>query len=147
MTLKLTDTLSKAERSQRMSLIRSKGTKAEVAVRRMVTELGFRYRLHRKDIAGCPDLAFIRQKKVIFVNGCFWHQHKNCGLGRTPKSNLTYWIPKLRGNVERDKAVRKQLRKNRWKVMTVWQCQLKDSCRLKARLGRFLKYKQHSGET
>lgn len=134
----MTDTLSKAERSIRMGLIRSTGTNVEIAVRKMVTALGFRYRLHRKDLPGCPDLVFIGRKKVIFVNGCFWHHHKHCKLGRSPKSNLAYWIPKLTRNVERDQAVRKQLRRGGWGVLTVWECELSDTAKLRIRLTKFL---------
>ena len=96
------DTLSRKERSQRMSLIRNRDTKPELLVRRLIHGCGFRYRLHRADLPGKPDLVFPSRKKVIFVHGCFWHRHPACGLARLPKSRLSFWVPKLKGNRRRD---------------------------------------------
>ena len=92
------DTLSRKERSHRMSLIRNRDTKPELLVRRLVFRSGYRYRLHRSDLPGRPDLVFPGRKKVLFVHGCFWHRHPNCGLARLPKSRLSFWLPKLTEN-------------------------------------------------
>src|SRR3954453_9489446 len=96
------DRLTPERRSENMRRIKSKDMKPELLVRRLVFGLGYRYRLHRKDLPGKPDLVFPGRKKVIFVHGCFWHQHPDCREGRPPRSNITYWKPKLARNVERD---------------------------------------------
>lgn len=106
-------------RSENMRRIRSKDTRPEMAVRRIVHGLGYRYRLHRKDIPGKPDLVFPRHRKVIFVHGCFWHQHPGCQDGRLPKSNTSYWGPKLKRNVERDKTALAELSSLGWEVLVI----------------------------
>src|ERR1700761_3512616 len=98
----MADHLSPERRSKKMSRISSKDTKPELVVRRLLHGLGYRYRLHRKDLPGKPDLVFTKRKKVIFVHGCFWHQHSECREGRIPGSRLDYWEAKLKRNVERD---------------------------------------------
>jgi len=109
-----------------MAKVRSKDTKPEMIVRRLIYSLGFRYRLHRKDLPGKPDLVFFHRKKVIFVHGCFWHRH-NCKAGRKePKSNQEYWIPKLERNLLRDKENREVLVKMGWRVLVLWECELKN---------------------
>lgn len=109
-----------------MRAIRSKDMKPELAVRRAAYALGYRYRLHRKDLPGKPDLAFISKKKAIFVNGCFWHQHKTCREGRPPKSNSAYWAPKLQRNIERDRENVEALELAGWTVLTLWECEIAD---------------------
>jgi len=104
------DRLTAEERSRLMSRIRGKDTKPEMAVRRLVHGMGFRYRLHRRDLPGSPDLVLPRHRKVILVHGCFWHSHTSCRAGRVPASNTGYWVPKLRRNVERDAASQEALR-------------------------------------
>jgi DNA mismatch endonuclease, patch repair protein len=132
------DTFSAAARSEIMRRVRAKDTKPEMAVRRMVHAMGFRYALHRRDLPGCPDLVFPARRKVIFVHGCFWHGH-SCRAGRNrPGSNTGYWIPKLERNAARDAAHRRELRRLGWKSLAVWECQLKDAARLSRRLQRFL---------
>jgi DNA mismatch endonuclease (patch repair protein) len=126
------------QRRRTMQAIRSKNTKPEIFVRKLVHGLGFRFRLHHKGLHGSPDLAFIGRKKVIFVNGCFWHQHSGCPGCHVPKSKHAYWLPKLRRNVERDVANTAALRKAGWKVLTVWECELKNTKRLATRLQKFL---------
>jgi DNA mismatch endonuclease (patch repair protein) len=130
------DTLSRSERSARMGLIRSRDTKPELAVRRLVHGMGYRFRLCAKNLPGRPDLVFRSRAKVIFVHGCFWHMHKNCC--KPPKSRLHYWKPKLECNVERDKSVLRELRRRGWHSLVIWQCQLADAARLKRRIRRFL---------
>lgn len=130
------DTMSPSERSARMSLIRSTDTKPEQAVRRMIHGMGYRYRLHQKSLPGCPDLVFASKSKVIFVHGCFWHLHKNCG--RLPKSRQDYWKPKLEHNAERDQQVRRKLRRLGWRSLVIWECELHNEEKLARRIQRFL---------
>ncbi len=111
--------------------------KPEMAVRRMVHAMGYRYRLHRRDLPGKPDLVFGPRRAVIFVHGCFWHQH-NCRDGRQPKSNTGYWGEKLRRNVERDAQVRVALEADGWRVLVIWECETRDPEALKGRLEDFL---------
>ena len=120
-----------------MSRVRGKNSKPEMAVRRMVHGMGYRYRLHRGDLPGRPDLVFPSRRKVIFVHGCFWHRH-DCHLGRVPKSRLDFWLPKLEGNRRRDAANRAALVNIGWECLTVWECEIGDADALRARLARFL---------
>src|SRR3979490_759234 len=117
------DTLNRKERSQRMSLIRNRDTKPELLVRRLIHSCGFRYRLHRADLPGKPDLVFPARRKVIFVHGCFWHQHR-C-LRRKPKSNQDYWLPKLSKNKSRDARHLRELRGAGWSCLVIWECEVK----------------------
>lgn len=123
------DTLSPADRSERMSRIRSKDSKPEMVVRRLVHGMGFRYRLHRKDVPGKPDLVFGSRKKVIFVHGCFWHRHNDsaCKLARLPKSRLDFWLPKLERNAQRDAENSAHLEALGWDEMVVWECEVRKS--------------------
>ena len=136
----MTDNLNESERSERMRRIRAKDTRPEIAVRRLVYGLGYRYRLHRGDLPGKPDLVFSGRKKAIFVNGCFWHQHPepDCKLARLPKSRLDFWRPKLEGNAIRDKKNLAALSGLGWSVLVVWECQLRDTASLKHTLRDFL---------
>ena len=130
------DTLSPVERSQRMSRVRHKDTKPEWAVRRLLWALGFRYRLQGRKLPGRPDIVFSRLKKVIFIHGCFWHQHPKCG--RMPKSKLEFWETKLRENRARDLRNQRELKRLGWKYLVVWECQLKDLDALEFRVIDFL---------
>lgn len=132
------DSLSPAERSEIMSRVRSKNSRPELFVRKLVFALGYRYRLHAKDLPGHPDIVFRRCRKVIFVHGCFWHRHASCPLARLPKSRLDFWVPKLEGNRKRDEKNKRELARGGWRVLTIWECQLKNPERLGARIGRFL---------
>lgn len=132
------DLISAARRSLNMSRIRSKDTKPEMLIRRMLHRLGYRYSLHRRDLPGAPDLVFPSRRKVILVHGCFWHQHKRCIDGRLPKSREDYWLPKLLRNVERDRRNVAKLRRGGWKVMKVWECDVLSDRNLQERLVRFL---------
>ncbi|WP_321530166.1 DNA mismatch endonuclease Vsr [uncultured Desulfuromonas sp.] len=120
-----TDPLTTAQRSERMSRIRSSDTKPEIAVRRLIYSMGYRYRLHSKDVPGRPDIVFKGRKKVVFVHGCFWHQH-GCRQYRMPKSKLDFWLPKLENNIQRDKKVLQELKESGWNVLIIWECELKD---------------------
>jgi len=121
-----------------MSRIRSTDTKPEMRVRRLAYALGYRYRLHRRDLPGCPDLVFPGRRKVIFVHGCFWHLHPGCGAARIPKSRPEFWEPKLRRNFERDQGNLKLLTAAGWDVLTLWECQLKNEQQLTEAVLRFL---------
>ncbi|NAX10194.1 DNA mismatch endonuclease Vsr [Burkholderia pseudomallei] len=125
-------------RSENMRRIRSKDTEPELVVRRLVYAMGYRYRLHRKDIPGKPDLAFLGRRKVIFIHGCFWHQHPGCREGRPPKSNTDYWLPKLRRNQERDRVALAQLAASGWEALVIWECETKDSSALAIKIDDFL---------
>jgi DNA mismatch endonuclease (patch repair protein) len=133
------DTLTPEQRSERMARIRGRGTTPEVAVRRLVSSLGFRYRLHGR-LPGRPDLVFSGREKVIFVHGCFWHRHSHptCRLARLPKSRLGFWLPKLDGNAERDKRNLAALRRQGWRALIIWECQLRNLSVLSRRVQRFL---------
>jgi len=134
----MADKLTPERRSENMRRIRSKDTKPELIVRRMLHGLGYRYRLHRRDLPGKPDLVFGARRKVIFVHGCFWHQHTECREGRAPGSNTSYWAPKLARNVERDEAARSALDGMGWSSTIVWECELSDLNALASRLRAFL---------
>jgi DNA mismatch endonuclease, patch repair protein len=138
-----------ASRSRNMAAIKSTGMKPEMIVRSLTHRLGFRFRLHAKDLPGKPDLVFRSRRKVIFVHGCFWHQHKkkSCKDGRMPKSRVDYWKPKLLRNVERDRSTRRALARQGWAVLTLWECDiLRSPERVSARLTAFLDSPQHDQE-
>jgi len=132
------DSLSPAERSEIMARVRSKNSRPELFVRRLIFGLGYHYRLHAKDLPGHPDMVFRRPRKVIFINGCFWHRHAACAMARLPKSRLDFWLPKLEGNKKRDEKNKRMLQRDGWKVLTIWECQLKSAEKLGSRIRRFL---------
>ena len=121
-----------------MGRIRSSDTRPEMHVRRLLHRLGYRYVLHRRDLPGVPDLVFPSRKKIVFVQGCFWHQHEGCIDGRIPKSRVGYWKPKLQNNVKRDRLNIAKLRRAGWKVMLVWECEAAKADTVGKRLVRFL---------
>jgi DNA mismatch endonuclease (patch repair protein) len=125
-------------RSEQMRLIRSKNTKPEIIVRKLIYSLGFRYRLHSKSLPGHPDVFFPGRKKAIFVHGCFWHRHTNCRFARLPKSRLDYWLPKLERNRARDLRHIDELKSLGWGVLVVWECETKTDLTLSMRLNEFL---------
>lgn len=133
----MTDTLTKEQRSERMGRVRGRDTRPEWIVRRLVHGLGYRYRLHARDLPGRPDLVFRGRRKVIFVHGCFWHRH-DCHLARLPKSNLDFWIPKLTANRARDIANLAALEAAGWRALVVWECELRDTNTLATRIADFL---------
>jgi DNA mismatch endonuclease (patch repair protein) len=122
-----------------MSRIRKTDTNPELLVRRILHNLGYRFRLYRKDLPGCPDIVLPAHRKIIFIHGCWWHRH-NCHLGRRkPKSKTGYWLPKLEANKKRDKENRRKLRGLGWKVLVIWECQIKKENQLINRITNFLK--------
>jgi DNA mismatch endonuclease, patch repair protein len=135
------DKLTPERRSENMRRIKSKDMAPELAVRRLVHKLGYRYRLHRKDLPGKPDLVFGPKRKVIFVHGCFWHGHEREGCldARRPKSNTSYWNPKLSRNKERDTERIAALEAVGWEVLVIWECETKNDKALRTRLRQFLK--------
>ena len=134
------DILSKAERSALMSRVRGRDTKPEMIVRRLLHRMGYRYRLHRRDLPGKPDIVFVTKKKVVFVNGCFWHGHleKKCKLARMPKSRIDFWKAKIDYNRSRDERNTKALNAMGWGVFAVWECELKDMDAIRKKLVAFL---------
>ncbi|HPT50397.1 MAG TPA: DNA mismatch endonuclease Vsr [Accumulibacter sp.] len=134
----MTDTLTSEERSRRMALVRAVDTRPEMVVRRLIFGMGYRYRLHRRDLPGTPDLMFRSRRAVVFVHGCFWHRHEGCALARTPKSRVEFWKAKLDGNRDRDARKLEALSQAGWRVCVVWECELKDQGGLAERLRQFL---------
>jgi DNA mismatch endonuclease, patch repair protein len=132
------DKLSSERRSANMARIRSNDTSPEIALRKLIHGIGYRFRLHRKDLSGKPDLVFPSRRKVIFVHGCFWHQHSGCREGRVPASRREYWEPKLKKNQVRDAENQKLLEDDGWSVLTVWECSLRKHKPLMKSLRRFL---------
>jgi len=134
------DRISRAQRSENMRRIKSGGMKPEIAVRRLIHSLGYRYRLHRHDLPGRPDIVLGPRRKIVFIHGCFWHSHskKGCPRTRVPKSNLSYWIPKLTRTRARDEQNTVELRKLGWRVFVVWECETANLNRLRQRLQAFL---------
>lgn len=134
----MADRISKERRSENMRRIKSKDMKPEMIVRQIVHSMGYRYRLHRRDLPGKPDLVFGPKRKVIFVHGCFWHQH-TCRDGRIPETRRDYWEPKLLRNVQRDLEAMRKLEEADWNVLVIWECDTKDIERVSKSLQIFLK--------
>ncbi|HWK87275.1 MAG TPA: DNA mismatch endonuclease Vsr [Xanthobacteraceae bacterium] len=133
------DRISASQRSANMRAIRSTGMKPEMRVRQRIHAMGYRFRLHKSELPGKPDIVFARRRKVIFVHGCFWHQHKGCKHCRKPKSNQSYWLPKLARNVRRDRKHLKALKESGWKALVIWECQIKNDYSLEKQLRKFLR--------
>ena len=134
----MTDVYSAEKRSAVMRRVKGRDTTPERKVRRLLTSLGARYRLHRKDLPGKPDIVMAGRRLAIFVHGCFWHGH-DCARGaRVPKANRDYWLGKVGRNRERDVASRAALEAAGWRVETVWECEMKDEAALRARLAGLL---------
>lgn len=136
----MTDNLTKTERSALMARVRSKNTKPEIVVRRLTHAAGYRFRLHRRDLPGTPDLVFPSRRKVIFVHGCFWHGHTEatCRLARVPKSRRDFWISKVQYNRARDVANTRRLITSGWKSLVIWECELRNCAKVLWRITRFL---------
>jgi DNA mismatch endonuclease (patch repair protein) len=134
----MTDVYSPEKRSAVMARVKGKNTSPELAVRKVLTALGARYRLHRKDLPGKPDIVLPGRRLAIFVHGCFWHGH-DCARGaRVPQANRDYWVAKVARNQARDQRNRTDLAAAGWRVETVWECELKDPVALRARLEAML---------
>ncbi len=112
-------------RSRNMAAIRGKDTAPELAVRRILHAMGVRFRLHRKDLPGSPDIVLPRQRKVVFVHGCFWHRHEGCRYSTTPKTRQEFWVVKFESNVFRDNRNQSELKQLGWRVLVVWECELR----------------------
>jgi DNA mismatch endonuclease (patch repair protein) len=133
----MTDTRTVEVRSKIMASVGQKNTGPEMVVRRLLHRLGYRYRLHAKELPGRPDIVFRPRRKAIYVHGCFWHGH-GCSKGKLPKSKLEYWGPKISRNAKRDKENVSEVRKLGWDVMVIWQCELGNEAELQGRLESFL---------
>lgn len=132
------DIVTRERRSSIMAQIRGRDTKPELAVRRAAHALGYRFRLHRRDLPGSPDMVFPARRKLVFVHGCYWHRHPGCRLAYTPKSNVTFWTAKFDRNVRRDEEAQARLIELGWDALTIWECQTTDDTRLKRLLREFL---------
>lgn len=121
-----------------MSRVSGRNTKPEIAVRSSLHNMGYRFRLHRKDLPGKPDITLPKYKKVIFVHGCFWHGHADCPRSKRPTTNQEFWRVKLDKNIERDKVAVNSLKQLGWEVMTIWTCEVNDTIKLKIKLHSFL---------
>ena len=128
------DIVDRETRSRMMGCIRGRHTKPEMAVRRLAHRMGYRFRLHRRDLAGSPDLVFPGRRKVIFVHGCYWHRHPGCRFAYSPKSNVDFWNEKFASNEARDTAALTQLQAEGWHPLVIWECESADAERLAARL-------------
>ncbi len=134
----MADVHDKATRSKNMAAIKSKNTKPEMLVRRFLHANGFRYKLHDKSLPGKPDIVLPKYKTVIFVHGCFWHGHEGCKYYVVPKTRTEWWLNKINGNITNDKKATKALKKEGWKIIELWECDLKSSA-LNKSLARLLK--------
>lgn len=135
----MTDRLTATRRSALMKSVPTRNTSPELLVRALLWRSGYRYRLHRRGLPGTPDIVFPGKRKVIFVNGCFWHNHEGCRKGNPPKSRLSYWKPKLDANKLRDEKNVRALESSGWKVLVIWQCETKDKAALFATIDNFLR--------
>ena len=134
----MTDHINRAQRSRNMAAVRSKDTKPEMVVRKLVYGLGYRYRLHLGSLPGRPDLAFPAKRKAIFVHGCFWHRHPECSRASMPKIRQAFWKAKFEKNVARDARNIAALEATEWKILTLWECEIKNDQWLRKAIQRFL---------
>ncbi len=132
------DVFSKGKRSQIMSRISGKDTKPEMLVRSLLHRMGFRFRLHTKDLPGKPDITLPKHKKVIFIHGCFWHGHIDCPRSKRPSTNVKFWNEKIDGNIKRDKKNIQSLENQDWKTLILWTCEIKDQKTLESKLTSFM---------
>ena len=134
----MTDVFTPEKRSRIMACVKGVDTRPEILVRSILHRLGFRFRLHRRDLPGCPDIILPRYRKIIFVHGCFWHGHEECSRSARPTTNRDFWDNKLSRNVERDKQNLLELTALGWDVLVVWTCETKDVKGLTRILNQFL---------
>ena len=133
------DSVSPERRSEIMGLIKAKNTRPELSVRRLLHRLGYRFRLHRKDLPGRPDIVLPKHRVAVFVHGCFWHRHPGCPQTRTPKSRVEFWVEKFLGNIRRDEAARRRLIEAGWRVLVIWECELVDVEALAGKIQAFIR--------
>ena len=126
------------QRSRNMSAIKSKNTKPEIAVRKLLHSMGYRFRLHRKDLPGSPDIVLPKYKTVIFVHGCFWHRHENCKYASTPKTRKEFWENKFKANVKRDLEIQEKIKNIGWKYVVIWECEARNIESIEEKIKRFL---------
>ncbi len=138
----MADIVSRSKRREMMSSVKQRHTKPEIIVRKLLHRLGYRFRLHSKKLPGTPDIVLPKYKAVIFVHGCFWHQHEGCRKSRRPTSNVEFWNEKLDRNIARDKQKESELKKSGWKILTVWDCEIKDEEALIKKVKKFLRIKK-----
>ena len=122
------------QRSRNMSAIKSKNTKPEIAVRKLLHSMGYRFRLHRKDLPGSPDIVLPKYKTVIFVHGCFWHRHENCKYASTPKTRKEFWENKFKANLKRDLEIQEKIKNLDWRSVVIWECETKNFDNLRERI-------------
>jgi len=134
----MTDVFDKEKRSKIMASVKSKDTKPEMIVRKLLHSMGYRYRLHREDLPGSPDIVLPKYRKVIFVHGCFWHGHEGCPRAKLPKTNRDFWEEKIRINIRRDRDNVQQLLRLGWTPLVIWSCEIRDKSKLKEKLTKFL---------
>lgn len=131
------DKVSSAKRSAMMSGIRSKNTRPEIKVRSLLHQFGYRFRIHRRDLPGNPDIVMPKYRRIIFVQGCFWHAH-NCSIAKLPKTRLDYWLPKFERTKARDQIAIKALRERGWKILELWECEVRAEDELAQKVVRFM---------
>jgi DNA mismatch endonuclease (patch repair protein) len=134
----MTDVFSKEKRSWIMSRVKGRDTKPEILVRSLVHRMGYRFRIHGRELPGNPDIVLPRHGKVIFVHGCFWHGHNRCPRSKRPTTNKSFWNKKLDGNIKRDRRFRRSLVHKGWRILVVWQCEMREPDRLLRKLEKFL---------
>lgn len=132
------DIYDKQKRSEIMSKVRSKNTTPELLVRQTLHRMGYRFRLHKSDLPGKPDIVLPKHRKIILVNGCFWHGHRDCPRAKLPNTNVEFWRDKINRNVERDKKNIALLISQGWNVLVIWECETKDTSFLRLKLKEFL---------
>ena len=137
------DHFSATKRSEIMSRVKGTDTSVEILVRQLLHSLGYRFKLHARDLPGKPDIVLPKHRSVVFVHGCFWHGHKACRRAGIPKTNREFWTRKIEGNIDRDKRCVRELRELGWKVLVVWQCQTKDLTKLERRITTFFGKDRH----
>ena len=135
----MVDNLSPEKRSWNMSQIRCKDTKPEKIVRSLLHNMGYRFRLHKKNLPGKPDIVLSKYKTIIFVHGCFWHRHDGCKFAYTPKTRAGFWEKKFEGNINRHKKVEQELKDLGWKVFVIWECEIKNSEKIADRIKNIFK--------
>jgi len=135
----MADVFTPQKRSSIMSRVRGKNTQPEKMVRSLLHRMGYRFRLHGRDLPGSPDIVLPRHGKVVFIHGCFWHGHRGCKRSKRPTTNVDFWNEKIDKNIKRDRAARRKLKARGWEVLVLWTCQLKDEERIKKKLMKFMK--------